>query len=61
MTKDEIKCECCLKNDVCGKKEKIKDDLEKLKLSAEFQKLENSGIEIKMSCTNYFAKSPKIL
>lgn len=61
MTKEEIKCECCLKSDVCGKMNKVKEDLEKLKLSAEFQKLKNSGIEVEMRCKNYFTNVPKIL
>lgn len=61
MKNSIIKCENCLKNDVCGKMERIKDDLEKLKLSAEFQKLENSNISINISCNNYLDKAPKIL
>ena len=46
MKNNMIKCENCLKNDVCGKMERVKDDLERLKLSAEFQKLENNNIYI---------------
>lgn len=61
MKNNMIKCENCLKSDVCGKMEKVKGDLEKLKLTAEFQKLENNNIYINISCNNYLEKAPKIL
>lgn len=56
-----LKCENCLKGDVCGKRKEVNNLMEKLTLNAELQNLINNNIDFNLKCKNYFERQNKIL
>lgn len=56
-----IKCEKCIKSDVCGVKNKIAEHLESLNVNYATQQLKILGIDIDMNCKYFLGESqPKI-
>lgn len=57
-----IKCEKCIKCDVCGIKGKVTEHLESLGVNYNTQQLKILGIDIDMNCKYFLAEpQPKIL
>lgn len=58
-----LKCNECLKRDVCGKLLEVNRRIENLEMNYDFQELKNNKIQIEMTCDNFLSAgiSPKIL
>lgn len=56
-----LKCEKCLKKDVCGKQKEVNNLMEKLTLNADLQNLINNNITFNLQCNNFYEMQNKIL
>lgn len=57
-----IDCKQCVKSDVCGKKQEVKELWESLMVNSDFQNLLNNCMKIDIGCVNFLDKEqPKIL
>lgn len=58
-----VKCNECLKRDVCGKLLEVSRRIENLEVNYDFQELKNNKIKVEMTCENFLSNgiTPKIL